>query len=235
VGYVERHLLPNERVLYKTRLHWVLFTKSAALVLGGLALALVLWAVPEPPWLWYLGLAVAAAGLVWGFVHFVELMTSEFAVTSARLIFKVGLIARYTTELLLAKVESVGVTQGLLGRLLNFGDLTVTGTGGAREIFRRVHDPVGFRTHVQHASVESEGDGEWGRGGGQASPGGPWRPGGSAAWPTPGAERGRAPGQGPGPGRGPGPERGPAPGPGPGPERGPAPGRGPRRHAPGGG
>ena len=82
-------------------------------------------------------------------------MTSEFAVTTSRLIFKVGLIARYTTELLLSKVESIGVTQNLLGRVLSYGDITVTGTGGAREVFRRVADPIGFRNHVQHASVQS--------------------------------------------------------------------------------
>lgn len=155
MGYVERHLLPNEQVLYKTRLHWVLFARPALLVLAGIGLAAFLGTVPEPPWLWSVGAVVIAAGLLWGLVHFVELMTSEFAVTSTRLIFKVGLIARYTTELLLAKVESIGVTQGLLGRLLNYGDLTVTGTGGAREVFRRVRDPIRFRNHVQQASLAS--------------------------------------------------------------------------------
>src|SRR5262249_4503313 len=113
--------------------------------------------VLSPPWLWYVGLVVAAAGLAWCLVHLVELMTSEFAVTTTRLIFKVGLIARYTTELLLSKVESIGVNQGLLGRLLGYGDLTVTGTGGAREVFHRVGDPIDFRNHVQHASVLREG------------------------------------------------------------------------------
>lgn len=155
VGYVERHLLPNERVVYKTRLHWILFLKPFVVVLIGAALSALLWRVLDPPWLWYIGLVVVAAGLGWAFVHFIELMTSEFAVTSTRLIFKVGLIARYTTELLLAKVESIGVTQGLLGRVCNYGDLTVTGTGGAREVFHRVRDPIGFRNYVQQASVES--------------------------------------------------------------------------------
>ena len=162
MGYVERHLLPNERVVYKTRLHWILFLKPGLVVVVGLVLSAVLWRVLQPPWLWYVGLAVVLAGLAWGFVHFVELMTSEFAVTTTRLIFKVGLIARYTTELLLSKVESIGVNQGLLGRIFNYGDLTVTGTGGAREVFRRVRDPIGFRNHVQHASVIREG-GESGR------------------------------------------------------------------------
>ena len=153
MGYVERHLLPEEQVLYKTRLHWVLFLKPGLVLLGGAVLTGLLWQVSEPAWLWLAGAVVIAAGALWAFVEFVELMTSEFAVTTTRLIFKVGLVARYTTELLLAKVESIGVTQGLVARFLNYGDLTVTGTGGAKEIFRRVRDPIGFRKHVQHASV----------------------------------------------------------------------------------
>ena len=153
MGYVERHLLAGERVVYKTRLHWVLFVKPALVVLAGVILGVLLRQVQDPPWLWIFGAAVALIGLVWAFVHYVEVMTSEFAVTTSRLIFKIGLISRYTTELLLAKVESIGVQQGLIGRLLNYGDLTVTGTGGAREVFRRVRDPIGFRNHVQQASL----------------------------------------------------------------------------------
>ena len=153
MGYVERHLLAGERVVYKTRLHWVLFVKPGLVVLAGMILMVLLRQVQDPPWLWMFGAAVVLIGLVWAFVHYVEVMTSEFAVTTSRLILKVGLISRYTTELLLAKVESIGVQQGLIGRVLNYGDLTVTGTGGAREIFRRVRDPIGFRNHVQQASL----------------------------------------------------------------------------------
>jgi uncharacterized membrane protein YdbT with pleckstrin-like domain len=153
VGYVERHLLPDERVLYKTRLHWILYLKAMLLTLVGIVLAIVLTQVADPPWAWYVGVGVAVIGILWWLVRWIELRTSEFAVTSMRLIFKVGLVARYTTELLLAKVESISVTQGLLGRMLNYGDLIVTGTGGAREVFARVHDPVGFRNEVQRASA----------------------------------------------------------------------------------
>lgn len=153
MGYVERHLLEGERVVYKTRLHWVLFLRPALVIIAGIALALVLRPVQDPPWIWMIGAAVVVIGLAWALVHYVELMTSEFAVTTSRLIMKVGLISRYTTELLLAKVESIGIQQGLIGRMLGFGDLIVTGTGGAREVFRRVRDPIGFRNHVQQASL----------------------------------------------------------------------------------
>jgi uncharacterized membrane protein YdbT with pleckstrin-like domain len=157
VGYVERHLLPGERVLYKTRLHWILFWRAGLVTAGGLVLTGILWWVTQPAWLWYIGVGVVLVGVIWALVEQVELRTSEFAVTTTRLIFKVGLVARYTTELLLPKVESIAVNQGLVGRLLNFGDLTVTGAGGAREQFRRVRDPIGFRNHVQQASMAAGG------------------------------------------------------------------------------
>lgn len=155
MGYVERHLLPGERVVYKTRLHWVLFVRPALVTFLGIVLTVAIGVVTRLEWLWYASLVVAIAGLGWGALHAVELLTSEFAVTTTRLIFKVGLIGRYTTELLLGKVESIGVQQTLLGRLLNYGDLVVTGTGGVREVFPRVHDPIAFRNHVQQASLRA--------------------------------------------------------------------------------
>ena len=153
MGYVDRHLLPGERVVYRTRLHWIVFAKPALAMAVGIALAILLWRVEDPPWLWYVGAGVVVLGLVWWLVRYVEVRTSEFAVTTSRLILKVGLISRYTTELLLTKVESVAVDQSLAGRLVGFGHLTVTGTGGAREAFPRVRDPIEFRNRVQQASI----------------------------------------------------------------------------------
>jgi uncharacterized membrane protein YdbT with pleckstrin-like domain len=55
--------------------------------------------------------------------------TSEFAVTNRRVIIKVGLIRRRTVELRLEKVESIGVDQSILGRILGYGTIIVHGTG----------------------------------------------------------------------------------------------------------
>lgn len=167
MGYVERHLLPGERVLYKTRLHWVLFARPALVFLIGAGLTVAVRYVEAQPeaarGAGWIGLGIMAIGLCWSFVHWVELRTSEFAVTTTRVIFKVGLVARYTTELLLSKVESIAVQQSLTGRILDYGDLTVIGTGGTREVFRRVRDPITFRNYVQQVSTT------------QAAPAGPER------------------------------------------------------------
>lgn len=178
MGYVERHLLPGERVLYKTRLHWVLFIRPVLVFLVGAGLAIAVHQMSganeaqgdAARWAGWVGIGIMAIGLLWGFVHWVELRTSEFAVTTTRVIFKVGLVARYTTELLLTKVESIAVQQSLTGRLLGFGDLTVIGTGGTREVFRRVRDPITFRNYVQQASTT-----QGAPGGAHGAPAGPER------------------------------------------------------------
>ena len=165
MGYVERHLLPDERVLYKTRLHWIMLLKPWLLVLLGVAVFAWSWWVEESSGAWvdtrsalrYLGGAVTVAGLLWLLVRYIEMRTSEFAATTVRLILKVGLIARYTTELLISRVESIAIAQSLAGRLLDYGDLTVTGTGGVREVFRSVKNPVEFRNQVQLASIHLPG------------------------------------------------------------------------------
>jgi uncharacterized membrane protein YdbT with pleckstrin-like domain len=78
--------------------------------------------------------------------------TSEFAVTNRRVIIKVGLVSRKTVELNLEKVESIGVEQTILGRVLGYGTIVVVGTGGTKEPFARITDPMGFRRAVNEAT-----------------------------------------------------------------------------------
>ena len=82
----------------------------------------------------------------------IDRWTSEFAVTNRRVIIKVGLIARRTVEVNLAKVESVIVDQGVIGRVLGYGTIFVVGTGGTRERFEAIANPLGFRQAVTTAT-----------------------------------------------------------------------------------
>src|SRR5258705_12262304 len=115
MGYVERHLLPGERVLYKTRMHWVLFARPALVVLIGAGLAIAVGQMSggketqaeAARWAGWVGIGIMALGLLWGFVHRVELRTSGCGVTTPRVLFKVGLGARHSTRSLLTKVESI--------------------------------------------------------------------------------------------------------------------------------
>ena len=59
------------------------------------------------------------------------------------------MIRRHSLELLLQKVEGIGVDQGIAGRVLGYGTITVSGTGGTKESFPLISDPLEFRRQVQ--------------------------------------------------------------------------------------
>jgi uncharacterized membrane protein YdbT with pleckstrin-like domain len=72
-------------------------------------------------------------------------LTTELVITNRRIIAKFGVIRRSTIELNLSKIESIRVEQGLLGRLLNYGDIMLIGTGGSQEPIPRISHPLEFR------------------------------------------------------------------------------------------
>jgi uncharacterized membrane protein YdbT with pleckstrin-like domain len=62
---------------------------------------------------------------------------------------KVGLVQRRTLELLLRQVEAIAVDQSILGRIFDYGSVTLSGTGGVREIFHDIARPLEFRRQIQ--------------------------------------------------------------------------------------
>jgi len=145
MGYIESNLLPGETVVQRARLHWIVFLKAGAVFALGLGL---LYFEPRT-----IGLVVAAIGVAMAVPPWLELVTSEFGVTSRRVIIKVGLIKRRTLELLIRQVEAISVDQSLTGRIFNFGTITLTGTGGVRETFHNIANPLEFRRSVQSLSM----------------------------------------------------------------------------------
>jgi uncharacterized membrane protein YdbT with pleckstrin-like domain len=74
---------------------------------------------------------------------------TEMAVTNKRVVAKVGVAARRTVEMLLSRVESIGVEESVTGRILGYGTVIVRGTGGTPESFDKIAHPLEFRTKVQ--------------------------------------------------------------------------------------
>lgn len=153
MSYVDSQLLPNEVVRYRARLHRSLF--AVPLLFGALALATIFLAMGQHPF-WWVVLAFAILGAATFGWSWMKYATSEFAVTDKRVIIKIGWIRRRTLETMLAKVEGIGVDQSLSGRLFGLGTIVVTGTGGTKEEFDRIADPLEFRRQVQAAISSAE-------------------------------------------------------------------------------
>lgn len=131
MSYIERHLMLGERVVYRTRVHWVVFLPLA---ISLLAAVIILIATPEVS---ALSWAFVGVAVVTGISPLVNYYTSEFGVTNKRVWIKRGLIWRSTFETLLTKVEAIQVDQSIWGRMLGYGSVVVSGTGGSKEHFHK--------------------------------------------------------------------------------------------------
>jgi uncharacterized membrane protein YdbT with pleckstrin-like domain len=74
--------------------------------------------------------------------------TTETDVTNMRVVNKTGFIKRRTFEMALDKVESVDVNQSILGRILNYGNVTINGVGEGTETIPTIASPLEFRSHI---------------------------------------------------------------------------------------
>ena len=79
---------------------------------------------------------------------------TEIAVTNRRVIYKKGFIRRRTNEMNMDKVESVQVQQSILGRMLDYGTVTILGTGEGFETLRTIASPIELR-NSHHRSASS--------------------------------------------------------------------------------
>jgi uncharacterized membrane protein YdbT with pleckstrin-like domain len=164
MGYVDQNLITGETVTYRASLHWTAFLLG---FLGGGALILlgvlmIVWSfgdhqdsIPRLP----IGVILFVAGTILEVVVAIRKASTELAVTNKRAIYKTGLIQRKTTELFLNKIESVEVDQGVLARLLNYGTVTLQGTGGSSEPIPMIARPLEFRrqVHEQIAKLPMDG------------------------------------------------------------------------------
>lgn len=155
MGYVEKVLLPGERVIYTTGLHWLVYGRAFVLLAIAAVLAIFSVANLDDPNLTAIamgGLALAAFVALLGLLSFIAAAirrsTTELAVTDQRVILKRGVIARHTIEMNRSKVESVDVDQSVLGRIFGYGTVLVRGTGGSLEPMQSISDPLRFRSHI---------------------------------------------------------------------------------------
>ena len=137
-SYVEEALVEGERVVHQGQL-------SLWSVWHLLALGIVL-------------LPAFGLGLVFLGIAYVRIKSTEVAVTTKRLIVKHGFIRRSTVEINLGKVESIQVDQEMLGRMLNFGTLVISGTGTAHAPIGGIADPMAFRKAFIEAQDSARGE-----------------------------------------------------------------------------
>jgi len=165
MSYVEKHLIEGETIIYETRLHWIVlvgpFLLAALFGLPGLGMFILSGRTTSDKTvasesLIILGVAFFAVALIFIVRGILVRNATEMTVTNKRVFVKVGLAARRTVELLLSRVESIGVQESVMGRMLGYGTVIVHGTGGTPEVFNMIAHPLEFRTQVQQQIEKSQ-------------------------------------------------------------------------------
>ena len=156
--YIDKILQPGERVLYSTNEHWMFFLPAIGAWIVAAAF-LVLWRFFATDALALVCLAFAAvaglAALYWTATAWFHRWTTETDVTNMRVVHKTGFIKRRTFQMSLDKVESVDVNQSILGRLMNYGDLTIQGVGEGTQTISTVTSPLAFRSAITTRPVRT--------------------------------------------------------------------------------
>ena len=149
--YIDEILQPGERVLYSTNEHWMFFLPAIAAWIA-VVVFLVLSRMVAADVLMLVCVALAAvaglAALYWTVTAWFHRWTTETDVTNMRVVHKTGFIKRRTFEMSLDKVESVDVNQSILGRLMNYGDITIQGVGEGTQTISTIASPLAFRNAI---------------------------------------------------------------------------------------
>ena len=149
MSYVRKVLQPEESLVFSGRLHWIGYWRAIAFLLLGAGALALRPAAAEPR----LAAEILAAAFLCLAAFFavrtaLERWGTEIGVTDRRVIYKRGLIARHTAEMNMDKVETVLVEQSLLGRMLDYGAISIRGSGASIETLRTVARPLALRSAI---------------------------------------------------------------------------------------
>ena len=128
MSYIEKNLMNGESIVTRAQLHavvyvWPVVLAIASFVVMGFAAFTESYAYPVG-----VGVVMLVIALIWAvLIH----DNRKYVLTNKRLIEKVGIVRRESREILLRKCEGVQLSQSVLGRILNYGTVTVSTTGDA--------------------------------------------------------------------------------------------------------
>jgi hypothetical protein len=164
LSYVEKNLIQGEQVVFQTRHHWIVmlgtFLLGTALDLAGIAALIYLLNRSDLAGTSRnAGFLAAAAAVIAGSLltlyGTMKRNATEMVVTNKRVIVKTGILNRNTFEMLLSRIESIGVQEPVMGRMLGYGTVVLRGVGGTPDEFDLIAEPLAFRSHVQE-QIEKE-------------------------------------------------------------------------------
>lgn len=154
--FPRRLLIEGEELVLDLRPHWIALVGPVVVTVVGLAaawwLSAVMSSVEWLPWLVYVVILLAypVPKLVWW-------LTSNFAVTSDRLIHREGFIAKRSMEIPLEAINDVRFDQSVFDRIVGAGTLVIqSASEQGRQVFDNVRDPEGVQRTIYREGEQNK-------------------------------------------------------------------------------
>lgn len=137
----------NNNVVYFTRMHWIIFFWPVLAL--GVALTVYFY-VRE------LGLVLVLFACIWILMNWATYYFSSLTIKRNQIILRSGVLVRETLDIPLSKIEAVDIRQSILGSVLRYGMIRITGTGGTRRTLNYLNNPLTCRRHIEHLMANSQ-------------------------------------------------------------------------------
>lgn len=152
--YPQKLLNDRESLVLDLHPHWWYFVEAAVALVASIALGIVALVVDWPAAVKWVALALIVASALWLLARYLKWLTTNFVVTSDRVIFRHGVFAKSGIEIPLERINSVHFHQSILERVLGAGDLMIeSGAEQGQQNFTDVRNPDKV-TNVLHRQMD---------------------------------------------------------------------------------
>jgi len=151
--YPKKLLNDYEELAVDLHPHWWYFAEPVFALVASIVLGIVVLGTEES-WLKWVALGLIVASAAWLLITYFKWATTNFVITSDRVIFRNGVFAKSGIEIPLERVNSVHFNQTVFERILGSGDLLIeSGAEGGQQRFTDVHNPDRIQNLI-HAQME---------------------------------------------------------------------------------
>ncbi|MBN2622395.1 MAG: PH domain-containing protein [Acidimicrobiales bacterium] len=138
----------NEEIALDLHPHWWFFAPPLAALIGSIVLGAVVWST-DIDWLRIPAGILILGCLVWFGLRYARWITTNFVVTSDRLIYRHGVLAKHGIEIPLERVNTVFFRQSLFERMVGSGDLVIeSASEQGRQAFSNVRHPDAIQSEI---------------------------------------------------------------------------------------